>query len=355
MFAVRRVAAVGAVLAVTVLALPGTAWAHGVGGSSETVGGFVWLGTKHMLVGWDHLLFVGGILLLAGEVRRAARLISLFALGHSVTLFTATVADWHVNPVLVDIVVALSLVFVGVVGLRGRPNNWSWFAAAVLAFGLVHGLGLSTRLQDVGLPSDGLIPRVLAFNLGVEIGQLIAVAFMFMIGDVLRHYLPRLKDVRLSHGALVAAGAIAATVLAVTAGPDALRPLQASAADTATSTSCEVRNRTETFPAGGGHPVKDFFEPGEPVPATSFGHVIGDGYVIVTYRPDLPAEQVAQVRAFVTDPTAGRVVGGVAPGQTEAVKAVNAYRTAACDTVDIDAVRQFTRNWFADPRSKPIE
>ncbi|MGN9803060.1 HupE/UreJ family protein [Micromonospora sp. L32] len=260
----------------------------------------------------------------------------------------ATVADWHVNPVLVDIVVALSLVFVGVVGLRGRPKNWTGFAAAVFAFGLVHGLGPATRLQDVGLPSDGLIPRVLAVNLGVEIGQLIAAMAMLMIGDVPRHYLPAC-GMSGSHGALIAAGVVAAAVLAITSGPDALRPVQAAADP---GSSCEVRNRTETFPAGGGHPVKDFFEPGEVVRATSFGHVIGDGYVIVTYRPDLPAEQLAQVRAFVTDSTAGRVVGGAAPDQAEAVKAVHAYRTIACDAVDVDAVRGFTREWFADPRSK---
>ncbi|WP_433319967.1 HupE/UreJ family protein [Micromonospora chersina] len=341
----------GAVIAGVVVAVPGAPWAHGVGGSSDTVGGFVWLGTKHMLAGWDHLAFVGGILLLAGEIRRAAKLISLFALGHSITLFTATVADWHVNPVLVDIVVALSLVFVGVVGLRGRPKSWTWFAAAVLAFGLAHGLGLSTRLRELGLPSDGMIPRVLAFNVGVEIGQLIAVGAMFMLGDVLSHFLPKLKDPRLSNGALVAAGVVAASVLVLTSGGEALRPVQAEAAVGA----CSVRDRTETFPAGGGHPAKDFFEPGETVPATSFGHVIGDGYVIVNYRPDLAAEQLAQVRAFVTDPAAGRVVGGPAPGQTEAVKAVHAYNTAVCDSVDIEAVRQFTRDWFADPRFKPVE
>lgn len=349
--AVRRGAVIVAALVGMVLVLPEAAWAHGVGGSSDTVGGFVWLGTTHMLAGWDHLAFVGGILLLAGEIRRAAKLISLFALGHSVTLFTATVADWHVNPVLVDIVVALSLVFVGVVGLRGRPKNWTWFAAAVLAFGLAHGLGLSTRLQDLGLPSDGMIPRVLAFNIGVEIGQLIAVVAMFMLGDVLSHYVPKLKNPRLSHGALVAAGVIAASILALTSPSEVLRPVQAEAAVGA----CTVRDRTETFPAGGSHPAKDFFEPGETVPATSFGHVIGDGYVIVNYRPDLAAAQLAQVRAFVTDPAAGRVVGGPVPGQTEAVKAVHAYNTAVCEAVDIDAVRQFTRDWFADPRSRPVD
>lgn len=223
----HRTATVSAVAVMVLVAAPGAAWAHGVGGSSDTVGGFVWLGTKHMLAGWDHLLFVGGILLLAGQMRRAAKLISLFALGHSVTLFTATVADWHVNPVLVDIVVALSLVFVGTVGLVGWPTNWTWFAAAVLGFGLVHGLGLSTRLQAVGLPSDGMVPRVLAFNIGVEVGQLVAVAGMFMLGDVLRHHIPRLREPRLSHGVLVAAGVLAAAVLAITARGEVLRPVQA--------------------------------------------------------------------------------------------------------------------------------
>ncbi|MFR9779491.1 HupE/UreJ family protein [Micromonospora sp. MS34] len=226
----QRAATVTAVVITALVATPGAAWAHGVSGRSDTAGGFVWLGTMHMLAGWDHLLFVGGILLLAGEMRRAAKLISLFALGHSVTLFTATVADWQVNPVLVDIVVALSLVFVGVVGLRGRPKEWAWFAAAVLAFGLAHGLGLSTRLQAIGLPSDGMIPRVLAFNIGVEIGQLVAVLGMFMLGDVLSHYIPPLRNPRLSHAALVAAGAVAAVVLAVSSIGQAWQPVQAAAA-----------------------------------------------------------------------------------------------------------------------------
>src|SRR5215207_9648022 len=119
---VRRGVILTTVLVTVLIGAPGAASAHGVGGSSETVYGFVWLGTKHMLTGWDHLLFVGGILLLAGTVRRAAKLISLFALGHSITLFTATVADWHVNPAAVDVVVALSLVFLGVVGLLRQPR-----------------------------------------------------------------------------------------------------------------------------------------------------------------------------------------------------------------------------------------
>ena len=216
--AARRGVVIAAALASTVLVGPQAAWAHSAGGPTDTVGGFVWLGNTHMLTGWNHLLFVGGILLLAGEIRRATKLISLFALGHSITLFTATVADWHVNPALVDMTVALSLVFVGVVGLEGRPKDWTWFAAAVLACGLVHGLGLSARLQAIGLPSDGMIPRILAFNIGVEIGQLIALLGMLMLADVLSHHVPKLRDPRLPHGALVAAGAIAAALLAITSG-----------------------------------------------------------------------------------------------------------------------------------------
>ena len=214
----RRSAVIAATLLTLVVALPQPAWAHNAGGPTDTVGGFVWLGNTTMLAGWDHLLFVGGILLLAGKMRRAAKLVSLFALGHSITLFTATVAAWQVNPVLVETMVALSLVYVGVIGLRGRPKDWTSFAAAVFAFGLVHGLSLSTRLQAIGLPSDGMIPRVLAYNVGVEIGQLIAVLGMLMLADVLSHYIPRLRDPRLSHGALVAAGVVVATLLALTPG-----------------------------------------------------------------------------------------------------------------------------------------
>jgi hypothetical protein len=108
-----------------------------------------------------------------------------------------------------------SVVFVGVVGLTGRPTNWMWLAGPVLGFGLVHGLGLSTRLQNLGLPAEGVIPRLLAFNLGVEIGQLLAVLGLFMFADVACHYLPPLRQPRWTHGVLVTAGTAAAGALAI--------------------------------------------------------------------------------------------------------------------------------------------
>ncbi|MBE3200375.1 HupE/UreJ family protein [Frankia sp. CH37] len=142
-------------IGLVLLASAQAASAHGIGAASETVEGFIPLGIKHMPLGWDHLLFVAGVLVLARRPRRAVETISLFAAGHSITLFAATVEAWRVNPTAVDIVVALSLVFVGVVGVVGQPRRWCWVAVAVFGFGLVHGLGLSTRLQDLGLPHDG--------------------------------------------------------------------------------------------------------------------------------------------------------------------------------------------------------
>ncbi|WP_433375783.1 HupE/UreJ family protein [Actinoplanes sp. CA-142083] len=346
----RRAAVVAAAVTACLLAAPDAAHAHGIGGTSETWYGFIWLGVKHMLLGWDHLLFVGGVALIAADRRRAAQMISLFALGHSITLFTATVAGWHVNPVLVDVVVALSLVFVGVIGVLGRPVRWRWFGAAVFGFGLIHGVGLATRLQDLGLPSDGVIPRVLAFNLGVEIGQLTALLVMVLLVAAVVRYLPGKLQPRVALAALAVVGVAAAGLLTVTAITE-----PAPAAE-AVGQNCQVQKRTDTYPAGGGHPAKDFFEPAEQPPAKSFGHVVGDGYVIVHYAPNLPAEQLDQLRAFVTDPASGRVVGGPAAGQTQPVKAVHAFQTQlACTSFDLAALRQFAADWFADPRSKPAE
>jgi hydrogenase/urease accessory protein HupE len=329
------------------LAVPQPAYAHGVAGGAETAPGFIWVGMQHMLLGWDHLLFVGGVALLAGTARRAATFISLFALGHSITLIIATLAEWRVNATLVDIAVALSLVFVGAVGVVGRPKDWRWFGAAVFGFGLVHGVGLATRLQDLDLPADGVLSRVLFFNLGVELGQLAALLVMAGAVRLLGSVRPSPQRIRLAYGALIATGIVAAGVLAVLEVTANEEPAQAKSAN------CQVRERTDTYPGGGGHPPKDFYEPGEEAPAKAFGHVVGDGFVIVHYNPNLPADQLAQLRAYVNDKASGKVVGGPDPAQTEPVKAVHAYRTElVCSAFDLGAVQEFSKTWFADPRSK---
>lgn len=106
----------------------------------------------------------------------------LFVAGHSLTLVAATLAGWQVDAGLVDVVIALNVASVGVRLLYGRPERWTGTGLAVLAFGLVHGLGLSTRLQDLDLPDGGaLVARVLAFNLGVELGQLTVIGALVLL------------------------------------------------------------------------------------------------------------------------------------------------------------------------------
>lgn len=176
-----------------VLALPGllllapTASAHGLGAQdpNRPIPEYLWLGFKHLLAGWDHLLFILAIVLLAGGLWRATKLISLFVAGHSITLMLATTQEWTVSPELVDVVIALSVLFVAVVGLRGRPQTWTWFGAALFGIGLVHGLGLATRLLELGVADNGLAWRVLLFNIGVELGQAVAVIAFVGAGMVL--------------------------------------------------------------------------------------------------------------------------------------------------------------------------
>src|SRR5215204_4552909 len=169
------------------MVVPEPALAHGIhAGSTDSVADFVWLGIRHMVGGLDHLLFIAGIVLLAREVKLAAKLISLFVAGHSTTLLVATLAEWQLNPEAVDAVIAASVAYVGWRVLRGRPARWMPTGIAIFGFGLIHGLGLSTRLQDVALPSGGaLVGRILAFNLGVEIGQLAALAVIVGAGVLL--------------------------------------------------------------------------------------------------------------------------------------------------------------------------
>lgn len=147
---------------------------------------FLYLGGKHMVTGYDHLLFLVGVIFFLYRMRDVAIYVTCFAVGHSITLLTGVLSGMHVNPYLVDALIGLSVVykaFDNLDGFRtlfgGQPNP----KAAVLGFGLIHGFGLATKLQDFNLSPDGLIPNMLSFNLGVELGQLVAlsVILMFMI------------------------------------------------------------------------------------------------------------------------------------------------------------------------------
>lgn len=274
-------------------------------------------------------------------------------LGHSTTLIVATLAGWRVNPTAVDAAIGLSVLFVGIVGVCGRPKSWRWFYLVVLGFGLLHGVGLSTRLQDLGLPEDGLLARVIAFNVGIEIGQLAAIGLMMGVGRVARTMLGRPRVQRAAFATLAVVGTASAATFAGLAAVDIMDGDGGTAVAPSTA-SCTEAKRTVGFRlGGGGHPEKEFFEPAETIPSTDFAHVIGDGYLVVTYAPTLPVAQLDELRSYVLQPH--KVVAGPTPDQTQPVRALNAFTMLTCDRFDLGAVRAFGTAWLNDPRSRPPE
>lgn len=138
---------------------------------------YTWLGAKHMVTGYDHLLFLVGVIFYLREFKTIVLFVSLFALGHSITLIGGVLAGLDVNPYLVDAIIGLSVAYKGFDNLNGFDTIFGDSPderLAVFIFGLFHGLGLATKLQDLGLAQDGLLPNLISFNLGVELGQLTA-------------------------------------------------------------------------------------------------------------------------------------------------------------------------------------
>lgn len=145
---------------------------------------FMYLGAKHMVTGYDHLLYLAGVIFYLRALRDVVKFVSLFALGHSITLLFGVLSGLHVNPYLVDAVIGLSVCYKALenLGARGFPDP----RLAVFGFGLVHGFGLSTKLQDLDLSRDGLVANMIYFNIGVEIGQVLALAVLFTLLQALR-------------------------------------------------------------------------------------------------------------------------------------------------------------------------
>lgn len=145
---------------------------------------FIYLGAKHMVTGIDHVLYLLGIVFFVYRPRQVLLFVTLFALGHSITLLSGVLFDWQVSAGGVDAVIGLSVAykaFENISGfnvLFGRSPNMQ---VAVFVFGLVHGLGLATKLQAVYSGGDGLVANLLAFNVGVEVGQIIALAALLAL------------------------------------------------------------------------------------------------------------------------------------------------------------------------------
>jgi hypothetical protein len=168
-----------------------TAFAHGVAGGDaqylESVKGvqlfpLMYLGAKHMVTGYDHLLFLAGVIFFLYRLKDVALYVTLFAIGHSVTLLVGVLGGLHANAYIVDAIIGLSVVYKALenIGAFQRMGIRIDSRAAVLTFGLAHGFGLSTKLQDLKLSTDGLVGNIVAFNVGVELGQFAALALILL-------------------------------------------------------------------------------------------------------------------------------------------------------------------------------
>jgi len=138
---------------------------------------FLEFGAEHILLGFDHLLFLAGLAVLSRTLRDLIAILGIFAVSYSAFLIGGTLAGLSVPGDLIDAVIAISVGFVGVqIAFGDRyerlPSGPRWPAAV---FGIAHGLGLSSLIQELRLPGDDLLPSVIGFNVGVELGQLVAI------------------------------------------------------------------------------------------------------------------------------------------------------------------------------------
>lgn len=181
------------VLAAVALLLPAPGLAHAItlgdqGYVQEITGvqvfPFLYLGAKHMVTGYDHILFLLGVIFFLYGARQIALYVTLFAVGHSITMLAGVWFDFGINSYLIDAVIGFSVVYKALDNLGAFQL---WFGvqpdtrAATLIFGLLHGFGLASKIIEYDISSDGLLLNLLAFNVGVEIGQLIALAAILVV------------------------------------------------------------------------------------------------------------------------------------------------------------------------------
>ena len=145
---------------------------------------FLYLGAKHMVTGYDHLLFLFGVIFFLYGMKQIATYVSLFAIGHSTTMLLGVAFDFGISSYIIDAIIGFSVVYKALDNL-GAFRLWFGFQpstkAATLLFGFLHGFGLASRIIDYDISSDGLWPNLIAFNVGVEVGQLLALAAILVV------------------------------------------------------------------------------------------------------------------------------------------------------------------------------
>ena len=145
---------------------------------------FIYLGAKHMVTGYDHILFLLGVVFFLYRMKDVGIYVSLFAIGHSVTMLLGVWYGWGINAYIIDAIIGLSVVYKALDNL-GAYQKWFGFQpntkVATLIFGLFHGTGLAKKIFDYDIPQDGLLANLLAFNVGVGVGQLLALAVILIV------------------------------------------------------------------------------------------------------------------------------------------------------------------------------
>lgn len=179
-------------LVILLLLMPLMMFAHGVSQSDQEIltnGGllsYILVGAKHMVTGYDHLLFLVGVIFYLSNFKDIVKFVSVFTIGHSITLIGATMLGIKANEHLIDAVIAISVLYKGFENLGGfqkffntKSPNLLWM---VFLFGLIHGFGLSTRLQSFDIGSEQILAKIVSFNIGVELGQIAAlIPIVFII------------------------------------------------------------------------------------------------------------------------------------------------------------------------------
>ena len=216
----RATALIITVFVVLALLYPGAVSAHNVSkrdasfvqsNSGSAIAIFMYLGAKHMVTGYDHLAFLVGVIFFLYKLKDIVQYVSLFTLGHSITLLGGVLGGIHANPYVIDAIIGLSVVYKAFENMDGfkrflgfQPNT----KLAVLIFGLFHGFGLATKLQELDLARNGLVTNILSFNIGVEIGQVLALTAILIALSVWRTRSGFLRHAFATNTALMAVGFI---------------------------------------------------------------------------------------------------------------------------------------------------
>ena len=214
----RTALSITIVLLVAGLLFPGSASAHNVSkrdaafvqlNEGAAIVPFLYLGAKHMVTGYDHLAFLVGVIFFLYRMKDIVLYVSLFTIGHSITLLAGVLGGIHANPYVIDAIIGLSVVYKAFDNMDGfkrlfgfQPNT----KLAVLIFGLFHGFGLATKLQELDLARNGLVTNILSFNVGVEAGQVLALTAVLIALSIWRTRSGFFRYALATNSALMAVG-----------------------------------------------------------------------------------------------------------------------------------------------------